>query len=97
MACLKIRYKDPEAASSQLLEFPIERRDLRAQASETSDDFRFAAAGSYFGHILRESKFRGSYSVDQIISLAEAAGGADANGYRREFIELVRNFAALRR
>lgn len=94
---LKIRYKAPESSQSQLLEFPLTRASVRATSTETTDDFRFAAAVSYFGHLLRNSKFVGSYSFNDIATLAEGARGSDRDGRRQEFIELVRNAAVGRK
>ncbi len=95
IAFLKVRYKDPEANSSKLLEFPIERERIKGSANEASKDFQFAAAVSYFGALLRKSQFAGEYSYADVAKLAEGAKGEDANGYRREFIELVKNASAV--
>jgi Ca-activated chloride channel homolog len=95
LAFLKIRYKEPSANQSKLLEFPIEKANIRATANDTSTDFRFAAAVSYFAHILRSSQYVGSYTLKDIQQLAENARGEDKQGYKQEFIELVKNSAAL--
>jgi len=80
----------PDASESKLLTFPLESKAVIQDAKSTSDDFRFAASVSYFGALLRKSRFAGSYTYDQIASLAEGAKGEDKYGYRREFVELVR-------
>lgn len=92
---LKIRYKDPAANNSKLLEFQIKQTHMLDSVSEASTDFKFAAAVSYFGHILRQSQYRGSYSISDVIKLAEANIGKDENGYRREFVGLMQNVKAL--
>ncbi len=97
LAFVKIRYKEPEGSSSKLLTYPIYRSQVKADVSETSDDFRFAAAVSYFGHLLRESKFTGNYDYKAVLELAKAARGADENGKRRELIELIANASAVNR
>jgi hypothetical protein len=51
---LKLRYKQPNADTSKLMEFPARDRDVRI--SEASEDFRFAAAVAEFGMILRDSE-----------------------------------------
>lgn len=90
---LKIRYKAPERSQSELLEFPLARSAVRNTTGESTNDFRFAAAVAYFGELLRNSAFKGSYSYNDIAALAESARGSDADGKRREFVELVRNAA----
>ena len=51
---------------------------------------RFAAAVAAFGLLLRESPHRGQASFDSVIAIAEAAGAASGDAYRREFLELAR-------
>ena len=40
--------------------------------------------------ILRGSEHKGAATFDTVLELAEEGLGADAHGYRREFIDLVR-------
>lgn len=95
LAFLKIRYKQPDANESKLLQFPIESKDLKSKVEEATNDFKFASAVSYFGQILRGSQFVGKYSLKEVQSLAEASRGEDKKGYRQEFIELIKNAQAL--
>jgi Uncharacterized protein YfbK, C-terminal/von Willebrand factor len=60
-------------------------------------DLRFAAAVAEFGMILRDSEYKGNGSLQQVIEWAQQGKGADVNGYRAEFIELVRKTQALKR
>jgi Ca-activated chloride channel family protein len=84
---LKIRYKEPEADRSRLLEFPIVDEGLSLK--QASPDFKFAAAVAEFGMILRESEHKGNASFDDVRELAIAGMGADEYGYRAEFLRLV--------
>ncbi|MDC0358454.1 von Willebrand factor type A domain-containing protein, partial [Oligoflexia bacterium] len=95
LAFLKIRFKQPEGTKSALLQYPIERKHVRASADKASDDFRFAAAVSYAGHLLRGSQYAGRYTFRDVITLASGAKGSDPHGYRREFIELIKNAASV--
>lgn len=95
LAFLKIRYKKPDEDRSNLLEYPIAASDVRKDSAQTTEDFRFAAAVSYFGTLLRKSEFVGSYSYADIAALAQNAKGNDSKGYRQEFIEMVKDAAAL--
>ena len=53
-------------------------------------DFAFAAAVAMYGQLLRLSDFRGGATWDEVIRLAQLGLGNDPEGYRREFIDLVR-------
>ncbi len=91
---LKLRYKEPAAQESRLLKFPVE--DRRQTMSEAGRDFEFAAAVAAFGMLLRDSAHRGSANFGMVLELAEAGRGEDAQGYRREFIELTKKARDLR-
>jgi Ca-activated chloride channel homolog len=91
---LKIRYKEPEADTSQSFEAPV--MDRGAAFNNASADFRFAAAVASFGMILRESPHKGQSSLDAVIDIGEKSRGSDKNGYREEFLRLVRKTRDLR-
>lgn len=91
LAYVKVRYKAPEASGSNMLTYVVKKSDVHESWEETSDDFRFAAAVSYFGHLLRGSRYVGGYDLSQVAGLARAALGEDPRGQRREFVELVEN------
>lgn len=88
MLTVKLRYKDPDAIKSKLLEKIISSK--QSLFDNTSDDFRFAAAVAQFGLILRQSAFKGSANYGKVIELAKKAKGNDEEGYRAEFIQLVK-------
>ncbi len=90
---VKVRYKAPDGAQSKLLSQPIKAD--KVELAKTSNDFRWAAAVAGFGMMLRESKDRGNLSWAQVTSLAEGAKGSDAEGYRRQMIEMVKRAAHL--
>jgi hypothetical protein len=60
-------------------------------------DLKFAAAVAEFGMILRDSEYKGKGSLQQVIEWAQQGTGADMNGYRADFIELVRKAQALKK
>ena len=60
-------------------------------------DLKFAAAVAEFGMILRDSEYKGNGSLQQVIEWAQQGMGADMNGYRADFIELVRKAQALKK
>jgi Ca-activated chloride channel family protein len=84
---VKIRYQEPAGGDSKLLSFPlVDREQAFARAAV---DFRFAAAVASFGMILRNSPYKGTATIDSVLSMAEDSLGSDRNGYRREFLQLV--------
>ena len=85
MGFVQLRYKRPEGSESILLERP-----LADGGGDGSPDLRFAASVAAFGMLLRESEHAGDFSPGDVIELARASMGDDEEGYRREFVELVR-------
>ncbi len=85
---IKLRYKDPDDQKSKLYEKPIKNKLINT--SKTSTNFRFSAAVASFGMVLRNSEFRGNSEMDKIIEWATSAKGNDNEGYRSEFIQLVK-------
>ena len=88
MLTLKLRYKAPDGDQSRLLEVPV--ADHHVALDKTSDNFRFAAAVASFGLLLRNSPFKGTASYDSILALGKAALDQDPEGYRAEFLKLVK-------
>jgi Ca-activated chloride channel family protein len=95
LAFLKIRYKEPTGTDSKLLQYALETAKVQKDLDRVSSDFKFAAAVTYFAELLRHSRYAGSMTYRQIAELAQKSRGEDPLGYRQEFIELVKNAAAL--
>jgi len=91
---LKIRYKEPDGATSQLMEVPVVDHGSRFNSAGT--DLRFAASVASFGMILRDSPHKGQSTFESVIDMADRSRGADTNGYRDEFVRLVRKARALK-
>ncbi len=85
---VKLRYKEPEGETSKLLERPFV--DDGKQFASAAPDFKFAAAVAEFGMILRGSEYKGNGSLGAVAEWAQEGKGADPNGYRAGFLELVR-------
>lgn len=85
LAFLRLRYKEPGAETSQLIEVPIS-----AEISALSADAGFAAAIAGFGQLLQNGSYTGDWSYADAIALADSAIGDDPFGYRREAITLMR-------
>ncbi|WP_136659496.1 VWA domain-containing protein [Nitratireductor sp. XY-223] len=86
---LKIRYKQPDSDTSELIGVPITADSEVATVEAASNDTRFAAAVAAFGQVLRGGRHTGSFDYDDIIALARSGKGDDPYGYRGEFITLV--------
>ena len=71
--------------------------DTASDFAAAPDDLKFAAAVAEFGMILRDSEYKGNGSLQQVLEWAQQGKGADTNGYRADFIELVRKAQALKR
>ncbi len=89
LANVKLRYKKPESDTSELLEYPIAKGSVMA-ADKLSADFRFAASVAAFGQLLRGGKYVGNFGYDDVARLARGALDEDPEGYRREFLSLVK-------
>jgi Ca-activated chloride channel family protein len=86
---LKMRYKAPLGDVSKLIEMPISRDLVLDDAMKAGDDPRFAAAVAAFGQKLKGSSYGETITWQQISDLANGSKGADVNGYRAEFVQLV--------
>ena len=84
---VRLRYKRPDGESSRLIEIPLVDRNRRF--SDSSRDFKFAAAVASFGMLLRDSSYRGDASFDAVLNWALAGKGEDPHGYRQGFLKLV--------
>jgi len=94
LANVKLRYKQPNSDTSSLLQYPITKNSMVA-AEKVSTDFKLAASVAAFGQLLRGGKYVGNYSYDDVTKLAKSALGEDQDGYRREFVSLVKLANAL--
>lgn len=92
---VKLRYQRPEGGASHLLTTVV--RDHDRDDGGMSDDLGFAAAVTEFGMLLRHSDYRGTSSAASVLEMARAHRGDDEDGYRAEFIQLVRTWAQLSR
>lgn len=86
---VKFRYKKPNETTSKLITHTLENQTI--DINKTSDNFRHAAAVAQFGMLLRDSAFKQNSTYQGIITLALGAKGEDREGYRQEFINLIRN------
>lgn len=86
---VKLRYKEPKGTTSQLIQQPIVDKGVKLE--NASNDFKFSAAVAEYGMILRDSEYKGNASFNEVLKLANQSKGVDLEGYRGEFINLVRS------
>lgn len=90
LAFVRVRYKLPGESKSRLAEQPVRPATAHATLAAAPADQRFAVAVAAFGQRLRGEPQVSDYSYADIATLANDARGADPDGYRAEFVKLVR-------
>jgi Ca-activated chloride channel family protein len=83
---LRLRYKQPGADTSRLIEKPLARAQVRPAASPR---LRWSAAVAAYADLLRGGSHVGNFGWGQVRALASGAMGEDPWGYRKEFLQLV--------
>ena len=92
---VKLRYKLPDGNKSQLMEKAVNNESIAF--NHASENFIFAASVAEFGLILRDSEYKGLASFEHVIESAKKAKGLDDEGYRSEFIKLVKTAKLLQK
>ena len=95
VAFVKLRYKLPGEPNSRLMEQPVRAGAALANIDAAPAEQRFAVAVAAFGQRLRAETAVDGYSYAKIAELANASRGADSEGYRAEFVRLVRTAETL--
>jgi Ca-activated chloride channel family protein len=90
LAFVKLRYKLPGEAASRLIEQPARSADVLPSLDQAAPEARFAIAVAAFGQLLRGESSVAGFSYADIARLASDARGPDPEGYRAEFVRLVR-------
>ena len=89
-AFVKLRYKLPGEATSRLIEQPVRAVGIYDALDNVPAEQRFAIAVAAFAQRLRGESAVEGFTYGRIADLANAARGPDPEGYRAEFIRLVR-------
>jgi len=89
---IKLRYKKPDEDVSKLIVHPLV--DDNTPLAKTTDNFRWSASVASFGMLLRESEYVNHFTYDQVVQMAQGARGEDKEGYRIEFINMVKAFGS---
>ena len=89
----RLRYKEPHGSTSKLIEHLIANNATPISAAST--EFRFATSVVEWGLLLRGSQYRGTASFNNALARAQTSLGDDPDGYRDEFLSLVKRSAGL--
>ncbi len=88
LATIKFRYKKPDGDKSIEMVHLIPNQKMTLQSA--SKDFKFASAVAWFGLKLRDSQLILNKDSKGIIKLAKDGLHNDVDGYKAEFIRLVK-------
>lgn len=88
LATIKMRYKKPDGHKSIELEKIV--KDSQKSIEDASDNLKFSSAVAMFGMLLRNSEFKGNSEYQNVVNLANSGRGKDSDGYRSEFVRLVK-------
>jgi Ca-activated chloride channel homolog len=86
IALLKLRYKQPGAEQSQLIQKPMLRSSISAKPS---DRLKLAASLAAYADLLRGGKNSGQFNWNDVKQLASSIAMTDSWGYRAEFMGLL--------
>ncbi|EIJ38879.1 uncharacterized protein containing a von Willebrand factor type A (vWA) domain [Galbibacter orientalis DSM 19592] len=84
---VRFRYKEPDKDTSKEIVHVVKNT-----FTKTNTDYNFAAAVAMWGMFLRDSEYLNGATKEEIIKLAEANKGRDEEGYRAEFIRLMKSY-----
>jgi len=83
---IKIRYKEPDQDRSKLLDFVV---DSSKESAVPSESFAFASAVAEFGMLLRDSRYKGNASYENVYGRIANLPSVKADPYKTEFLSLV--------
>ncbi len=92
---VKLRYKKPNEDISKLIVHPLIDENIALE--KTSTNFRWSSSVAAFGMLLRESEYVKGFSYEKVVQMAQNAKGEDTEGYRTEFINMVKSFGLVAR
>jgi len=89
----KIRYKEPEGSKSKKIQLLISPKVTKIDnANHTT---QFAVSVAQFGLLLKDSMYKQNASYENVLKYATANKGKDIDGFRAEFINLVKTAKAI--
>jgi len=91
---IKFRYKAPDGNESKLIVHSVNNESIPFK--NISDNFNFAASVAGFAMLLRNSEYKENAKYSSVLQMAAASLGKDEEGYRKEFITLVKKAIELK-
>jgi Ca-activated chloride channel homolog len=88
---VKFRYKDPADSVSKL----VTKAVMANESLQATENLRWSMAVAQFGMLLRGSEHKGDANISDALDLANAAKGKDNEGYRAEFIKMLKIYELL--
>lgn len=88
LATIKFRYKKPDGHRSKEMTHTIP--DQTMDLINATENSRFSTSVAMFGLLLKDSKYKGNSSYAAATKLAENSMSQDKDGYRAEYIRLVK-------
>ncbi|XRE44436.1 Putative von Willebrand factor, vWF type A domain protein [Tenacibaculum discolor] len=84
---VKFRYKLPKGTKSIELV-----KTVKNEVLVPTNDMKFISAVALFGMQLSKSKFKNKSKIEDVLSLIEGEVGEDKDGYKAEFVRLVKTY-----
>lgn len=85
---VQLNYKEMGSDKSQLFQTTL--KNSNNKLSSASEDFRFSAAVAASAMYFSNSSYLNGFEMEEIIKLAEGAKSYDPEGYRAEFLRLMK-------
>ena len=87
LACVSIRYKEPDADESELREYYVTTKDMQ---DEIDEDTSWAAGVAQAGMFMRDSEYMGTTTLDGIYDRLKNDSEIMDNDYKAEFLYMLR-------
>ncbi len=84
---VKFRYKKPNKRRSIKI-----TKVVKDKIVQPTENMNFASAVALFGMHLRDSKYKNETTLEDVVALAENGKSQDKEGYKSEFIRLVKSY-----
>lgn len=88
LATVKFRYKKPNGKTSIEMAHIINNKV--SDINHADNNIQFATSVAMFGMLLKNSAHKGEATYDRVLALAKTGKGNDEDGYRAEYIKLVK-------
>jgi len=85
---VNIRYKEPDGDTSTLISHAV---DESAAAEKMSDDLSWAAGVAQAGMIIRNSEYKGTSTMNDVIERISKLQSVANDDYKKEFCSLMKN------